>query len=358
MKRIPISVPNITDAEKAAVMEVLDSGFLAQGPRTALFEERFAQFCGVKHAIAVSNGTCALQVALLANDVGPGDEVITTPFTFMATANAILFTGATPVFVDIDPETFNINPDLIEAAITPKTKAILPVHLYGQVSDMDPIQAIAARHGLKLIEDACQSIGASYKGAKAGSFGTGTFSFYATKNLMTGEGGMITTNDDEVAEKCRMIRSHGMKQRYYHEMIGYNFRMMDLQAAIGLVQLERLEGFTAARRFNAEYLNGHIETVITPKVQEGCEHVWHQYTVKINGSRKRDDAIKQLNNAGIDVGIYYPIPVHKQKSIQNVIGDVAMPESEKMALQVMSLPVHPLLSHEDLFMIAEEVNKL
>jgi dTDP-4-amino-4,6-dideoxygalactose transaminase len=358
MKRIPISIPNITEAEKAAVMEVLDSGFLAQGPKTALFEERFAEFCGVRHAIAVSNGTCALQIALLANGVRPGDEVITTPFTFMATANAILFTGATPVFVDIDPETFNINPELIKAAITSRTKAILPVHLYGQMCDMEPIQAIADRYGLQLIEDACQSVGASYQGRMAGSFGTGTFSFYATKNLMTGEGGMITTNDDEIAEKCRLIRSHGMKQRYYHEMIGYNFRMMDLQAALGLVQLERLEGLTAARRANARFFSERIESLITPKVRQDCEPVWHQYTVRVNGSRNREDAIRHLNNAGIDAGIYYPVPAHKQKSIRNVIGDVSLPVAEKMAAQVLSLPVHPLLSQEDLTTIVREVNTL
>ncbi|MBI5839269.1 MAG: DegT/DnrJ/EryC1/StrS family aminotransferase [Chloroflexi bacterium] len=358
MKRIPISKPDITDSEKAAVMEVLESGFLAQGPRTALFEEQFAQLCGVRHAIAVSNGTCALVAALLANDIGPGDEVITTPFTFMATANAILFTGAKPVFVDIDGETFNVDPQLIEAAITPRTKAILPVHLYGQMCEMEEIRAVADRHGLKLIEDACQSVGASYKGKMAGSFGTGTFSFYATKNLMTGEGGMVTTNDDVIAEKCRMIRSHGMKQRYYHEMVGYNFRMMDLQAAIGLAQLERLETMTARRRFNAGFLNRHIEAVSIPKVREGCGHVWHQYTVRVNGGRKRDDVVRHMNEAGIDVGVYYPVPVHKQKSIQAVIGDVTMPVAEKMAGEVLSLPVHPLLSEEELAMIVAEINKL
>jgi len=358
MKRIPISKPNITEAEKAAVMQVMESGFLAQGPRTALFEERFAALCGVKHAIAVANGTCAIQVALLANGVGPGDEVITTPFTFMATANAILVTGAKPVFVDIDDRTFNINPELIEGAITPRTKAIMPVHLYGQVCDMDTIMASTEKHGLRLIEDACKSVMASYKGKYAGSFGTGTFSFYATKNLMTGEGGMITTNDDEVAEKSRLIRSHGMKQRYYHDTIGYNFRMMDLQAAIGLAQLERLEEMTARRRFNAAYLNQHIESVITPKVQEGCEHVWHQYTVRVNSGRKRDDAIRQLNEAGIDVGVYYPVPVHKQRSLAGVIEEVPMPVAERMATEVLSLPVHPLLSEEELATIATEVNKL
>lgn len=358
MKRIQISKPEITEAEKKAVMEVLDSGFLAQGPRTALFEQKFAELCGVKHAIAVSNGTTALQVALLANDIGPGDEVITSPFTFMATANAILFTGAKPVFVDIDDATFNIDPEQVEKAITPRTKAILPVHLYGQVCDMDRLEAIASKHGLCLIEDACQSVGASYKGRFAGSFGTGTFSFYATKNLMTGEGGMVTTNDDLVAEKSRLIRSHGMKQRYYHDRVGYNFRMMDIQAAIGLAQMERLEANTAKRRANAAYLNSHIETVITPKVQEGCEHVWHQYTIRVNGGRNRDEVIKQLNEAGIDVGIYYPVPVHKQKSIQGVIGDVQIPVTEKMCTEVLSLPVHPLLSEEDLATIAAEVNKL
>lgn len=358
MIRIPISKPNITEAEKAAVMEVMESGFLAQGPRTALFEQRFAALCGVKHAIAVSNGTCALQIALLANGVGPGDEVITTPFTFMATANAILFSGATPVFVDIDPVTFNIDANLIEAAITPKTKAILPVHLYGHMCDMDRIQAIADNHGLRIIEDACQSVKAYYKGKYAGSFGTGTFSFYATKNLMTGEGGMITTNDDEVAEKCRLIRSHGMKVRYYHDMVGYNFRMMDLQAAIGLVQMDRLEGMMLRRRTNAEYLNRHIESVTTPTVQTGCEHVWHQYTIRVNGGRQRDDVVKFLDQAGIDVGIYYPVPVHKQKSIQGLIGDTTLPVAEKMAMEVLSLPVHPLLSEEDLERIVTEVNKL
>lgn len=358
MNRIPISKPSITDAEKNAVMEVLESGNLAQGPKTALFEERFAALCGVGHAIAVANGTCALQVALLANDIGPGDEVITTPFTFMATVNAILFAGATPVFVDVDAETFNIDPEQIEKAISPRTKAILPVHLYGQMCEMDRIQEIAAVHGLRIIEDACQSVNATYDGRKAGSFGTGTFSFYATKNLMTGEGGMITTNDNEVSEKCRMIRSHGMKQRYYHERIGYNFRMTDIQSAIGLVQLDRLDDMTARRSENARYLSQHIESVITPTVRERCGHVWHQYTVRVNGGRNRDEAIKQLNEAGIDVGVYYPVPVHKQKSIQGLVNGIQLPVAEKICMEVMSLPVHPQLLEEDLVRITTEVNKL
>src|SRR5512136_682352 len=310
---IPISKPFIGEAEKKAVMEVLDSGMLAQGPRTARLEERFAQLCGVKHAIATTSGTTALHTALLANGLGPGDEVITTPFTFIASVNTILFAGARPVFVDIDEATFNIDPALIERAITPRTKAIMPVHLYGYVCDMDALQAIADRHGLKIIEDACQAVGATYRGRAAGSIGTGCFSLYATKNVMAGEGGMITTSDDAVAEKCRMLRNHGMKRRYYHDMLGFNFRMTDLCAAIGLAQMERLEDFTARRRANAAYFNSKIESVITPTVRDGYSHVWHQYTIRVDGGRDRDAAVRQLNDAGIGTGIFYPVPAHRQE---------------------------------------------
>lgn len=355
---IPISKPSITDAEKSAVMEVLDSGMLAMGPRTAQFEKAFAEAFNVKHAIAVTSGTTALHVALLANGVGPGDEVITTPFTFAATINSILFVGATPVFVDIDEETFNMDPALVEERITPRTKALLPIHLYGYVCDMDRLQAIAEKHNLRIIEDACQAVGATYKDKYAGSFGTGTFSFYATKNLMSGEGGMITTNDDEVAELCRMIRSHGMKRRYYHEMLGYNYRMTDIQAAIGLVQLERLPEFTEKRRQNAEYFNSKIESVITPTIKEGYCHVWHQYTVRINHGRDRDAAVEQLTAAGIGTGIYYPIPAHHQPHVKDIVGEVSLPVSERLAKEVISLPVHPQLTQEDLNTIVAEVNKL
>jgi perosamine synthetase len=355
---IPVSKPYIGEAEKQAVMEVLDSGMLAQGPRTAKFEERFAQVCGVKYAIATSSGTTALHIALLAHGIGEGDEVITTPFTFIASANSILFTGAKPVFVDVDPATFNIDPQLIEKAITPRTKAIMPVHLYGYVCDMDALQAIADKHGLAIVEDACQAVGASYKDKKAGSFGTGCFSLYATKNVMSGEGGMITTSDDALAEKCRMLRNHGMKRRYYHDMLGFNFRMTDLCAAIGLVQLDRLEGFTAKRRANAAYLNSAIKSVITPTVKEHYGHVWHQYTVRVDGERDRDAAAKQLNEAGIGTGIFYPVPAHQQDYMREIVGSVSLPVAEQLAKEVISLPVHPQLSHEDLAQIAAEVNKL
>jgi dTDP-4-amino-4,6-dideoxygalactose transaminase len=355
---IPISKPYIGEAEKQAVMEVLDSGMLAQGPRTAKFEERFAQVCGVKHAIATSSGTTALHIALLAHGIGPGDEVITTPFTFIASANSILFTGARPVFVDVDPETFNIDPACVEAAITPRTKAIMPVHLYGYVCDMDALQAIADRHGLAIVEDACQAVGAGYHGCKAGSFGTGCFSLYATKNVMSGEGGMITTSDDDLAQTCRMLRNHGMQRRYYHDLLGFNFRMTDLCAAIGLAQLDRLEDFTQKRRANAAYLNSRINSVITPKVKDGYDHVWHQYTIRVDGGRDRDAAVKQLTEAGIGTGIFYPVPAHQQGYMREIVGDVHLPAAEQLAREVISLPVHPQLTAADLDTIVMGVNRL
>jgi dTDP-4-amino-4,6-dideoxygalactose transaminase len=313
---------------------------------------------GVKHAIAVSSGTSALHIALLAHGIGPGDEVITTPFSFIATANAILFSSASPVFVDIEEETFNINPELIEAAITSRTKAILPVHLYGHLCDMDAIQTIAQKHDLIIVEDACQAVMATYNGKFAGSFGTGAFSFYATKNLMTGEGGMITTNDDVVAERCRMIRQHGMRRRYYHDMLGYNFRMTDIQAAIGLAQLERLGDFTTKRQANASYFNAKIDSVVTPITREGYGHVWHQYTVKVHTALDRDLAVEKLRESRIGTGIYYPVPIHKQKSMTTVSDGVHLPVSERMAQRVFSLPVHPQLNVEELEKIVAEVNRL
>lgn len=355
---IPISKPVIGDAEKQAVLEVLESGMLAQGPRTAELERRFAEVCDVKHAIATSSGTTALHLALLVNDIGPGDEVITSPFTFIASANSILFVGAKPVFVDIEEETFNMDPDLIEQAITPRTKGIMPVHLYGCMCDMERIETIAKRHGLMILEDACQAVGATQKGRRAGSFGMGTFSLYATKNVMSGEGGIITTNEDALAQHCRMMRNHGMQRRYYHDMLGYNFRISDLHAAIGLAQMDRLEEITNKRRENAAYLNAKITSVITPNVPDGFEHVWHQYTVRITDGRDRDVAVKRLADAGIGTGIFYPVPVHEQDYMHHLVGEVHLPVSERLAGEVFSLPVHPHLTQTDLEKIVDEVNKL
>ena len=353
-----VSKPYIGDEEKKYVMEVLESGMLAQGPKVAALEQKFANLCGVKHAIATSSGTTALHIALLAHGIGPGDEVITTPFTFIASANSILFTGAKPVFVDIEEDTFNIDPKQIEQAITPKTKAILPVHLYGYVCDMKTIGEIAKKHNLVIIEDACQAVGAEFQGQVAGSFGTGTFSLYATKNIMSGEGGMITTDDDHIAEQCKLLRSHGMQVRYYHDMLGYNFRMSDLHAAIGLAQFDRLDLFTEKRQYNAQYLSDHLNTVVTPQVKPGYKHVWHQYTIRIEGERDRDAAIQALTQAGIGTGVFYPVPVHQQGYIKDMIGEQSFPVSEMLAKEVISLPVHPQVSQADLDTIVREVNKL
>jgi len=356
---IPISRPYIGDAEKQAVLQVLESGMLVQGPRVAALEEAFAAVCGVRHAIAVSSGTAALHIALMAHGIGPGDEVITTPFTFIASVNCILYVGARPVFVDIEEDTFNINPALIEQAITPRTRAILPVHLYGYPCDMGAILDIARRHHLLVIEDAAQAIGATYNGKPVGSFGTGCFSLYATKNIMSGEGGVITTNDEALAQHCRMLRNHGMQRRYYHDILGYNLRMSDLHAAIGLAQIARLEEFTARRRAHAAYLTQHIHSVITPQVRPGYGHVWHQYTVRLDGGRDRDAAVQRLNEAGIGTGVFYPLPAYRQAHlVQRGLGNLSLPVVERVAREVISLPVHPQLSQADLDRIVDEVNKL
>jgi len=354
---INIAKPQIGDEEKKAVLEVLDSGIIAQGPRVAAFEEAFAQMCGVKYAVATTSGTTALHVALLAHGIGPGDEVITSPFTFIASTNSILYTGAKPVFVDIDPYTFNLNPYLIEDAITSRTRAILPVHLYGLSCDMEPIMACADKYGLVVIEDACQSHKAGYHGRRVGSFGTGVFSLYPTKNITSAEGGMITTNDANLMDKCRMIRQHGMRKRYHHEELGFNFRMTDIHAAIGLAQLAKLERFNRARQENASYLSAHLNGVITPFVPEGYEHVFHQYTVRVpNG--QRDTLKSYLQEHGVGSEVYYPIPVHKQSFYTGQLGyDVCLPESERASQEVLSLPVHPALSPTDLEVIVTQVNQ-
>jgi len=351
---IQISAPLLGAEEKEAVLAVLDSGQLAQGPRVEAFEQAFAACCGVKHAVATSSGTTALQVAVLAHGIGPGDEVVTTPFTFIASANAVIFAGAKPVFVDVDERSYNMDPRLIEGAITPRTKAILPIHIFGNPCQMDLIMEIAARHGLAVIEDACQAHGASVHAKKVGSFGTGCFSFYPTKNITTAEGGIITTDDDELADRARLLRSHGQRQRYYHESIGYNFRMTEMQAAIGLVQLEKLDRFVEARRANAAYLSSGLRGVVTPVEAPGHRHAYHQYTVRV--TKGRDLLAQHLRAQGIATGVYYPLPVHKQVAYQKLGYTDCLPVAEKACEQVLSLPVHPGLSRADLDQIIEGVN--
>jgi len=354
---IAISKPQFGDEELALVREVLESGVVAQGPKVAQFEEEFAALCSTQYAVAASSGTTALHLALLAHGIGPGDEVITSPFTFIASANSVLFTGAMPRFVDIRPDTFNIDPALIEAAITPRTKAIMPVHLYGLMADMTPIMEIAERHGLAVIEDAAQAHGASYHGRKAGSFGTGCFSLYATKNMTSAEGGMVTTNDPQIAEQVKLLRAHGSKVRYYHDILGYNFRLTDLHAAVGLAQLRKLEQFNAIRQQNAEFLNQHLQNVITPQVPAGQTHAWHQYTIRLTHT-DRDSAIEKLKAQGVGSAVFYPVPVYRQKVYLDRGYDQSLPVTEEITKQVLSLPIHPALSSADLETIIEAVASL
>lgn len=346
--------PVIGEEEKRAVLAVLESGQLAQAGRVAEFEEAFARFIGCEHAVAISSGTAALMVALLAHGIGAGDEVITTPFTFAATANAVLIAGARPVFVDVREDDFNIDPALIELAITRHTRAILPVHLFGHPCDMEAIGDIARRHGVAIIEDACQAHSASVGGQAVGSFGTGCFSLYATKNMTSGEGGMLTTDDAAIAERVRLIRNHGERQRYHSELLGYNFRMTEIAAALGLAQLSRLPDLNERRRANADYLSRHLRGVITPGERPGCHHVYHQYTVRVPSGRDRLAAA--LREAGVETAVFYPTPVHCQTLYRERGYDLSLPVAEGLSREVLSLPVHPSLSQEDLETIVAAVN--
>lgn len=363
LKMIPIAKPIIGEDEISAVTAVLRSGVIAQGKKVEEFEGAFAEFIGTKYAVAVNSGTAALHIALLAHGIGKGDEVITSPFTFIATANSILFTGAKPVFADIEEDSFNIAPDNIDEKITPRTKTIMPVHLYGQPCDMKRIIRIAQEHGLIIIEDACQAHGAEYDSKKVGSFGTGCFSFYPTKNMVTGEGGMITTNDKDIAEKARMIRSHGQRQRYFHEILGYNYRMTDIAAAIGLCQLGKLEEFSSKRMENAKFLTKElsgIKGLIPPSIKSNTRHVFHQYTVRITQDFgiPRDELRQKLMNKGVATEVYYPLPIHKQPLYRNLGYNDHLPNSEQAAREVLSLPVHPSLTKEDLENIVRTIQDI
>lgn len=346
---IPLSRPDIGPEEEAAVLQVLRSGMLAMGSRTAAFEEAWADYCGVKHAVLMSNGTVAMEAVLRGLGIGTGDEVITVSFTFNATVSVILQAGARPVFVDVRESDFNMDPDEVEAAITPRTRAIMPVHLYGLMADMGPLREIAERNGLVLIEDAAQAHGATYRGKRAGQFGPAMFSLYATKNLMTGEGGFATTDDDALADRIRVYRNHGMRERYYHEVLGTNFKPSDLAAAIGLAQLPRLDERTEQRRRNAARLTEALAGYATPAVPEGREHVWHQYTMRFPGERQR--VIEGLTERGIGTLIYYPLPVHRQAYLEAYlpgISALSLPVTERLCEEVLSIPVRPSLTDTEL----------
>ncbi len=361
---IPISQPLIGEIEEKLVLEVLRSGHLVQGPMVERFEEAVRDVVGTRHAVAMNNGTSALIAALLANGIGPGDEVITSPFTFVATLNAILLAGATPRFVDIGDD-FNLDPEQLESAIGSRTKAILPVHLYGCPADMGRIRATAEGRGIAIVEDAAQALGASVDGRPAGSFGTACFSFYATKNVTTGEGGVVTTDDNEVAAVLRTLRNQGQVGRYEYERPGYNFRMTEIQAALGVSQMSRLPDITEARRSNArtltEGLRG-IDRLVVPREPEGRGHVFHQYTVRVRegARRSREDMHRELNDRGIESGVYYPRPVFDYACFRRDprVGAPYMPEAGRASSEVLSLPVHPALAPSDLDRIAGTIRQL
>ena len=353
---IPIARPQMGEEEKQGAWEAMASGSLAQGPRVREFEARFAEFIGTSHAIATSSGTTALHLAMLGHDIGPGDEVITVAFTFIASANSILYTGARPVFVDIDERDFCMDTAALEAAITPRTRAIMPVSLYGQPADMPAIAAIAERHGVAVVEDSCQAHGADVDGRKSGTWGAGTFSFYPTKNMTTGEGGMLTTDDGELAERVRLLREHGMKVRYHHDIVGYNFRMTDIAAAIGLAQLPKLPAANERRRAIAARYDAELVGVVTPAIRPGATHVYHQYTIRV---RERDAFAAKLSERGVGSAVYYPIPVHRQKPFVALgYGAEQLPVTDLLTEQVLSIPVHPSLTDDEVATVIGAVNEV
>ena len=346
---IPLSVPDVGEAEERAVLEVLRSGMLAMGAVTQAFEEAWADRCGVRHAVFMANGTVAQEAILRATGIGPGAEVITVSFSFNATASAILQAGATPVFVDVREEDFCMDPERVVAAITPRTRAIMPVHLYGLMADMDPLVRIASEHGLLILEDAAQAIGATYKGQPAGRFGPAMFSLYATKNVMSGEGGMATTDSDEVAERLRLYRNHGMRERYRHEELGTNLKPTDLAAALGMAQLDRLASSNERRRRNAERLTAGLGDFLTPRVPPDREHVWHQYTLRF--PKERDAVMRRLSEAGVGSQVYYPMPIHRQPYLRRWLPDadrMDLPVTDRLASEVLSIPVRANLSDEEI----------
>jgi perosamine synthetase len=355
---IPAARPIIGDEEREAVDRVLRSGMLAQGPEVAAFESGFAELVAGRECVAVNSGTSALHLGLLAAGVGPGDEVIVPSFTFAATGNAVRLAGATPVFVDIDPASYAVSAAAVEAAITARTAAVMPVHLYGHPADMAAIGALARSRGLLVVEDAAQAHAATLDGVPVGAFGdVAAFSFYPTKNMTSGEGGMIVTGVPDVARRARLLRNQGMEERYRNEIVGFNTRMTDVAAAIGRVQLGKLGGWTERRRANAAALDeglAGVEGIVTPAVTPGAEHVYHQYTIRVTGAPGRDELQRRLQLAGVGSGVYYPVPTHRLPSFDLAL---ELPETERAAREVLSLPVHPALGPGDPATIVEAVQQ-
>jgi hypothetical protein len=357
---IPAARPVIGDAEIEAAVRVLRSGMVIQGPEVAAFEQEFAELVAGRHCVAVNSGTSALQLALMAMGIGPGDEVIVPSFSFAATANVVRLVGADPVFADIEAGSFCLDPDAVAAAIGPRTVAIMPVHLYGQPAAMDRLMPLAERHGLAVVEDAAQAHGATLNGQPAGAFGiAGCFSFYPTKNMHTLEGGMITTADAQLARTLRLLRNQGMEQRYANEIVGANMRLTDVAAAIGREQLKRLAEWTEQRRANAKFLDAHITALVTPPVADAARHVYHQYTVRVPADR--DGAQVKLAARGVGTMVYYPTPIHRLRPFLTADGQPGpwdLPETERAAAEVLSLPIYPSLTAAQLERIANAANSV
>jgi perosamine synthetase len=366
---IPINQPSMGKEEIEAVVEVLKSGILTEksgrGPRVLQFEKEFAKFVGAKHAVAVSSGTAALHASLLAAGIQPGDEVVVPSFTFSATAGAVVLAGGKPAFADIDSDTYCITRESIEAVLTRATKAIMPVHMYGLCADMEPITELAHNRGIVVIEDAAQAHGAEYNGRKAGSLGDAAcFSFYAGKNMTTGEGGMITTSDDDLAEQLKRIRTHGEERPYWVARQGHNYRMPEMAAAIGAVQLKRLPSFLQDRRKNAEYLTeklGVLGKLVMPKEPAGRKHAWYLFTPRLRGANagKRNKLVEKLRSKNIGCSVYYESPVHMlpyYRDLQSTRRS-PLPETERACRQVFSLPVHPMLKQAELQYVTDSVKR-
>ncbi len=359
-RAIPAAKPVIDEIDIEAAVRVLRSGMVVQGPEVRAFEEEFAPVAGAAHCVAVNSGTSALHLSLMALDLGPGDEVIVPSFSFAATANAVRLVGAEPVFADIQRDSFNLDPAAVEALVGPRTAAIMPVHLYGLPADMEALGAIADRHGLAVVEDAAQAHGAAIGGRPVGAWGkAGCFSFYPTKNMHSLEGGMVSTDDAELARMLRLLRNQGMEQRYANEVVGTNTRMTDVAAAIGRAQLARLEGWTEQRRRNAAALDAglaDVAGVTAPPVPDGYRHVYHQYTIRV--AEDRDQVSARLSELGIGNAVYYPTPIHRLRPF--LVDGAAdprweLPETERAAREALSLPVHPSLADDDVQRIVEGV---
>lgn len=355
---IPAARPIIGDREREAVDRVMRSGMIAQGPEVAAFEKEFSEhFVQGRPTVAVNSGTSGQHLGLLAAGIGPGDEVIVPSFTFAATANSVALTGATPVFADIEPDFFSLDPQAVREAITPKTKGIMPVHLYGHPFLVEEIESIATEFELSLFEDAAQAHGASWAGRPVGTIGEfAMFSLYPTKNMTSGEGGMVTCSTENLARNVKLLRNQGMEKQYENEVIGFNARMTDIHAAIGRVQLQQVNGWTQQRQSNANRLSEGLENVsgvITPKVHESAVHVYHQYTVRVDAGERDRIRLALEKEHQIGTGVYYPIPNHRLPSLSHFAPNLDLPETEKAAREVLSLPVHPSLSENDVVRILD-----